>query len=83
PRLSLNTGGSVLIISRFTLSADTSRCNRPGFSTAAPPNIGKALCNQLCDTIEGYGVTVARGQFGSDMKVSLSNDGPVTIWVEK
>jgi len=79
----LDTGGSVVIISQLRLSADTSRCNRPGFSTAAPPDIGKALYNQLCDTIEGYGVTVARGQFGGDMKVGLSDDGPVTIWVEK
>ena len=79
----LDTGGSVLIISQFTLSADTSRGNRPGFSTAAPPDIGKALYDQFCDTIAGYGVTVATGQFGGEMKVSLTNDGPVTIWVEK
>ena len=79
----LDTGGSVLIISQFTLSADTSRGNRPGFSTAAPPDIGLALYDQLCDTIAGYGVTVATGQFGGEMKVSLTNDGPVTIWVEK
>lgn len=79
----LDTGGSALIISQFTLAADTSRGNRPGFSAAARPDIGEGLYNQLCDTIAGYSVPIAKGQFGGDMQVTLTNDGPVTIWVEK
>ena len=79
----LDTGGSALIISQFTLAADTSRGNRPGFSAAASPDIGETLYNQLCKSIEDYGVAVAKGQFGADMQVSLINDGPVTIMVEK
>ena len=79
----LDNSGSALIISQFTLAADTSRGNRPGFSAAAPPDIGKPLYDQLCSTIESYDVIVAKGQFGGDMKVNLTNDGPITIWVEK
>ena len=79
----LDTGGSALIISQFTLAADTSRGNRPGFSAAASPDIGEALYNQLCKSIEDCGVAVAKGQFGADMQVSLTNDGPFTIMVEK
>ena len=79
----LDVGGSALIISQFTLAADTSRGNRPGFSAAAPPAEGEKLYDLLCETIAGMGVPVGKGQFGGDMKVSLVNDGPVTIWVEK
>lgn len=79
----LDTGGSTLIISQFTLAAETSRGNRPGFSAAAAPDIGEVLYDQLCETIASYGVTVGKGQFGADMQVSLTNDGPVTIMVEK
>ena len=79
----LDVGGNALIISQFTLAADTSRGNRPGFSAAAPPAEGEKLYDLLCETIAGMGVPVGKGQFGGDMKVSLVNDGPVTIWVEK
>ena len=79
----LDTGGSALIISQFTLAADTSRGNRPGFSSAAPPNEGEKLYDLLCELVADYGVKVGKGQFGGDMQVSLINDGPVTIWVEK
>ncbi len=79
----LDTGGSALIISQFTLAADTSRGNRPGFSAAAPPDEGEKLYDLLCETVASYGVKVGKGQFGGDMQVSLINDGPVTIWVEK
>lgn len=75
----LDTGGEALVVSQFTLAADTSRGNRPGFSAAAPPNQGEVLVRLFADTLEGLGVTVAHGRFGADMAVELVNDGPVTI----
>ena len=76
------TGGAALIVSQFTLAADTSRGNRPGFSSAAPPAEGEALYERFIADMDALGIPTARGQFGADMKVSLINDGPVTIWVE-
>ena len=78
----LQTGGSALIVSQFTLAADTSRGNRPGFSQAAPPAEGAALYQGFIDEIAAQGIPSATGQFGADMAVSLTNDGPVTIWLE-
>ncbi|MCP5082074.1 MAG: D-tyrosyl-tRNA(Tyr) deacylase [Alphaproteobacteria bacterium] len=78
----LDIGGQALIVSQFTLAADTSRGNRPGFSSAAPPDLGNQLYERFADLVAGHGVTVAKGQFGADMKVSLINDGPITIWLE-
>ena len=78
----LDTGGAALVVSQFTLAADTSRGNRPGFSAAAPPEDGEALVRLFAETLEGMGVTVAHGRFGADMRVSLVNDGPVTIWMD-
>ncbi len=75
-------GGAALVVSQFTLAADTSRGNRPGFSTAAPPAEGERLYDYFAQRLEGEGVPVATGRFGADMKVSLLNDGPVTIWME-
>ncbi|EYD75493.1 D-tyrosyl-tRNA(Tyr) deacylase [Rubellimicrobium mesophilum DSM 19309] len=77
-----DTGGSALVVSQFTLAADTSRGNRPGFSYAAPPAEGERLYEMFAKEVEALGIPVARGRFGADMKVSLVNDGPVTIWVE-
>ena len=75
-------GGSALIVSQFTLAADTSRGNRPGFSAAAPPAEGEALYEYFADQVAAQGMPVAKGQFGADMKVHLLNDGPVTIWMD-
>lgn len=75
-------GGSALVISQFTLAADTSRGNRPGFSTAADPETGKRLYDYFAGQIAGLGIATEKGRFGADMKVSLINDGPVTIWME-
>ncbi len=77
----LETGGAALVVSQFTLAAET-KGNRPGFSTAAPPAEGQRLYEHFAAEVEGHGVTVARGVFGADMKVSLINDGPVTIWLD-
>lgn len=78
----VDTGGAALIVSQFTLAADTSRGNRPGFSNAAPPDEGRALYEQFIRDMGDLGIPTAQGQFGADMKVSLTNDGPVTIWLD-
>lgn len=78
----LDTGGAGLVVSQFTLAADTSRGNRPGFSTAAPPAEGERLYDYFSDRLRAEGITVANGEFGADMAVRLVNDGPVTIWMD-
>ena len=78
----VDVGGGALIVSQFTLSADTSRGNRPGFSTAARPDEGERLYEMFKDEVAKLGIQTACGRFGADMKVSLINDGPVTIWTE-
>ncbi len=78
----LDVGGSALVVSPFTLAADTSRGNRPGFSTAATPAEGEALYERFAEVLRSSRITVAQGEFGADMEVSLINDGPVTIWVD-
>ena len=77
-----DVGGAALVVSQFTLAADTSRGNRPGFSSAASPEDGERLYQQFCDLLSGHGVPVQTGKFGADMKVKLVNDGPVTIWLD-
>lgn len=78
----LDTGGSALVVSQFTLAADTSRGNRPGFSTAAAPTEGERLYRHFAAHLARLGITTETGRFGADMKVTLTNDGPVTIWIE-
>ncbi len=74
--------GSALVVSQFTLAADTSRGNRPGFSAAAPPDEGNRLYQYFVQALQALGISVETGEFGADMQVSLINDGPVTIWME-
>lgn len=78
----LDAGGAALVVSQFTLAADTSRGNRPGFSTAAPPAEGQRLYEYFTRALAGQGIHVETGQFGADMQVALVNDGPVTIWMD-
>ncbi|MQY42769.1 D-tyrosyl-tRNA(Tyr) deacylase [Epibacterium sp. SM1969] len=78
----LDQGGSALVVSQFTLAADTKSGNRPGFSTAARPGEGKRLYVDFVERLRGEGISVETGEFAADMKVSLVNDGPVTIWID-
>ena len=74
--------GDLLLVPQFTLAADTRHGLRPGFSTAAPPDQGRRLFTLLTDTAKSRHTPVACGVFGADMQVSLTNDGPVTFWLE-
>lgn len=78
----LEVGGSALVVSQFTLYADTRRGRRPGFTDAAPPEIAEPLWAVFCERLAGLGVGVARGRFGAAMEVELVNEGPFTIWLD-
>ena len=75
-------GGEVLVVSQFTLVADTRKGNRPGFSRGAPPALGEALYQAFIKQLDGMDIPVASGQFGADMQVHLINDGPVTFHLQ-
>ena len=77
-----DVGGSALVISQFTLAAETARGTRPGFSQAALPEDGWRLYELFVQALANEDVPVETGRFGADMQVSLVNDGPVTIWLE-
>ena len=78
----LDIGGEVLVVSQFTLYADTRRGRRPGFTNAAPPSIAGPLVERFKEAIAAYGLSVADGIFGAFMEVELLNSGPVTIWLD-
>jgi D-aminoacyl-tRNA deacylase len=78
----LDIGGEVLVVSQFTLYADTRRGRRPGFTNAAPPSIAEPLVERFKTAIAAYGLSVAGGIFGAYMEVELLNSGPVTIWLD-
>ncbi len=78
----LDTGGAALVVSQFTLIADTAKGNRPSFSGAARPEAAEPLYERFADALRGLGVEVATGVFGARMTVELVNDGPVTIVLE-
>ena len=73
--------GGLLLVPQFTLAADTSGGNRPSFSPAAPPEEGRALFDYMLSKARELYAPVAAGEFGADMQVTLTNDGPVTIWL--
>ncbi|HTV77775.1 MAG TPA: D-aminoacyl-tRNA deacylase [Steroidobacteraceae bacterium] len=75
-------GGGVLLVSQFTLAADTRSGTRPGFSTAAAPERARALFDYFVAQARAAHPQVATGEFGADMQVQLTNDGPVTFWLE-
>jgi D-aminoacyl-tRNA deacylase len=75
----LDVGGEALVVSQFTLVADTAKGNRPSFTAAAPPERAEPIYESFCAELETLGVRVARGVFGARMDVELVNDGPVTI----
>jgi D-tyrosyl-tRNA(Tyr) deacylase len=76
------TEGGLLVVSQFTLAADTRKGLRPGFSTAAPPALGEELYDYFVEQAQAKHSQVATGRFGADMKVALVNDGPVTFMLE-
>ena len=75
----IDVDGEALVVSQFTLIADTAKGNRPSFSAAARPELAEPLYERFCEALEAEGVRVARGVFGARMEVELVNDGPVTI----
>ena len=78
----LDVGASVLVVSQFTLIADTAKGNRPSFSGAAPPELAEPLYERFCSSLRAFGVTVETGVFSARIRVELANDGPVTILLD-
>ena len=75
----LDVGGAALVVSQFTLIAETAKGNRPSFAEAAPPELAEPVYEEFCAALEREGVPVARGAFGARMLVEIANEGPVTI----
>ena len=78
----LDIAGAALVVSQFTLYADTRRGRRPGFTGAAAPELAERLYLRFAESLRALGVTVATGRFGAEMAVELVNDGPFTIWLD-
>ena len=79
----LDTGGSLLLVSQFTLAADMKKGLRPSFGRASVPTLAQSQIAALADSCSELGVPTQTGAFGKDMAVHLTNDGPVTIWIDK
>ena len=78
----LDIGGSAVVVSQFTLFADTRKGNRPSFIGAAPPEQASPLVDHFVGQLQSFGIPTQTGEFGAHMLVALENDGPVTIWLE-
>jgi len=79
----LDVGGQAIVVSQFTLYADTSRGRRPSFTGAAPPAAAEPLVEQFVKLLEAHGVRTQGGAFGQHMVVEIENDGPMTLWLER
>jgi len=79
----LDVKGEAIVVSQFTLYADTRKGRRPSFTEAAPPEVAEPLVNRFVELLRNHGVPTQMGKFGAHMKVEIHNDGPVTIWLEK
>jgi D-aminoacyl-tRNA deacylase len=79
----LEVGGEAIVVSQFTLYADTRKGRRPSFTDAAQPEIANSMVDYFAKMLAGEGVSTQMGEFGAHMLVELANDGPVTIWMEK
>ncbi|NTV37303.1 MAG: D-tyrosyl-tRNA(Tyr) deacylase [Anaerolineaceae bacterium] len=78
----IDVKGEVIVVSQFTLYADTRKGNRPSFVEAAHPDLARPLCDHFTACIQEMGIPVQTGEFGAHMMVDIENDGPVTIWME-
>jgi len=78
----LETGGQAMVVSQFTLYADTRKGRRPSFTGAAPPEMARPLLDRFVELLAAQGVPTQKGEFGAAMLVEINNDGPVTIWIE-
>jgi D-tyrosyl-tRNA(Tyr) deacylase len=79
----LDVGGEAIVVSQFTLYADTEKGRRPSFVKAAPPELAEPLVARFVDLLRAQGVPTQTGRFGAEMQVEIHNDGPVTIWLER
>ena len=79
----LDVGGAAIVVSQFTLYADTRKGRRPSFTDAAPPEIASPLVDRFAEKLAAQGVPTQIGEFGAHMQVEIHNDGPVTIWLER
>jgi D-tyrosyl-tRNA(Tyr) deacylase len=79
----LDVGGEAIVVSQFTLYADTRKGRRPSFTDAAPPELAEPLVERFAGMLRAQGVPTQTGQFGAEMLVEIDNDGPVTLWMER
>lgn len=79
----LDVKGEAIVVSQFTLYADTRKGRRPSFTEAALPDVAEPLVERFVELLRGHGVPAQTGQFGAHMQVEIHNDGPVTVWLEK